>query len=149
MPSAHLHVNRHKLTEAYNSHDSPALLLSHGSMGCRCGERERGKLNGWGCEFPRGVIRRGMLNHVRLSELVVEMVCAYLPQISCIWVNCVFCVCVCFITQWNRPNWGDIIFAKQEKQPNMNNWFCYSRCIFLWAFFNIYILHSKIKLFIR
>jgi len=42
-------------------------------------ERERGKLNGWGCEFPR-VIRRGMLNHVRLSELVVEMVCVCLAN---------------------------------------------------------------------
>lgn len=89
MASAHLHVNRHRplgnvwnFTEAYNTHDSLVLLLSHGSMGSWGGEREKGgEVERMGVWIPRGVIRRRMLSHVCLSGLVVEMVCVWTIQL--------------------------------------------------------------------
>ncbi len=38
-------------------------------------EREGGKWNRRGGELPEGVIRRRMLSHVHLSELVVKIEC--------------------------------------------------------------------------
>jgi len=43
----------------------------------------------------------------------------------CVFFLCV-CVCVFFITQWNRPNWGSIIFGQAFIQRNyehmQNKW---------------------------